>query len=399
MFRAGANRKLYPVTARAVRPNRGNEKKRTNLCSVTWYDWQRRGSQASYTGRISASAPGISADPNLKEVPLRLTKLILFGMLTLSAVGCGNENSLANAIADPTGQLPAHVSWNSYNLYSFTPALAGSVGSWHKVISLGQVVDTLPAPGANPVLFTHGLGGSIKSSDFAPLAQYLFDNNLASSAIGFEYDSEDGVTKNGTFLTTAMQTVVGPTSSPATWAMIGHSMGGLVVRSAIESSQLPIAATSNRVITMGTPHLGAPVVNAIQSTTSLPEQVVVIAGLDQEGGFTNADGNPSQVDLNSPGFSDLRTDSPVIAALNANVANNQDEVIYYTIAGTRRDGLQAIDDLLGVQADDGLVNVDSANWVGLGAAASGTAPKDHLELTSDEVTVFPLVRTYLTQTF
>lgn len=296
---------------------------------------------------------------------------------------------MANVLADPTDQLPAHEFWNSYNLYRYEQ---GAPGRWIAFVERGRMVNTPPLIGDRPVLMTHGLGGSIRNNRYLPLAQNLIDNALATSIIGFEYDSQDRIETNGRFLRQAIELLNAPTTPIS---IIAHSMGGLVARSAIQAGPLPVAASGNRLITLGTPHLGSPVAEAIQISEDLALRTALIAALNQ-GGFVNADLNPSEVSVLAPGFTDLRPDSQFLAALNAQIGDHP-QFDYYTIAGTNRGQLGMVNDLLRVQTDDGLVTVESANALDLGALGSGTAPVTHTELTLDEGTVFGLIRAFLRQ--
>ena len=118
-------------------------------------------------------------------------------------------------------------------------------------------------------------------------------------------------------------------------------------------------------------------------------------GLLNQGGFTNVDGNPSEVNLQSPGITDLRTDSQFLGVLNAagNI-NNHPQVIYYTIAGTERGVFATANDLLHVTTDDGFVTVASANPPQLMATGTGTVATDHTHIESDQRTI-ELVRSFL----
>lgn len=292
-------------------------------------------------------------------------------------------------VADPTRQLPPHQLWNSYNVYRYDPG----TGGWNPVISQGVlVVGALPDLGNRPALIVHGLGGSIRHNQFSPMAQDLLDNGLATLVLGFEYDSQDSIARNGNFFTQALNALT-PGPERRTWALIGHSMGGLVIRSAVQAGVLPIAASGNRVITLGTPHFGSPVANAVQSADFFLQSAVV--ALLNQGGFVNADGNPSQVSLNAQGITDLRTDSAFLGFLNGNI-NNHAQVVYFTIAGTRRGEFQTANDLLGVHTDDGLVTITSASPPQLNPQGTGLAPSTHTSMTRDG-NVFALIRQFLNQ--
>lgn len=327
--------------------------------------------------------------PRKRPAWAALTRLVLgVLMLVTAGSGCSGGNT-AQVVADPTNQLPKHVNWGSYNLYRFEP---GPNGQWIKVVDMGNLQE-LSLLGERPVMLIHGWGGSIRNDLMIPLAQDLFDNGLATSVFGFEYDSQDAISANGVFLHQALDLLTSGLP-PLTWTFINHSMGGLVARAALQNGPLPIADTGNRLITLGTPHLGSPVADAIQNADNATQSLIIVH-LDQ-GGFTNAEGNPSEVDLRSQGFTDLRTDSQFLINLNFEM-NNHPQARIFTIAGTDVGNLAEANGLLGVETDDGLVTVASANPVEIGAAGSGTAPVTHTALKSDAVTVFPLIREFMQQ--
>ena len=307
----------------------------------------------------------------------------------LIPLGCGgSSDSTVSSLTDPTNQLPVHQNWNSYNLYNYQQATG-----WTKVITLGQVVNALPTLGDRPVLITHGLGGSIRSAQFSAMAQNLFDNQLATSVLGFEYDSQDSIAHNGFFFTQALN-LLNPGVGRPSWNFIGHSMGGLVNRVAFQNGSLPIAAQGNRVVTVGTPHFGSPMANAVQNSGDVATRSALVSVLNQ-GGFVNPDGNPSEVSLECQGITDLRTDSIFLADLNGNIANHA-QVDYYTVAGTYRGDFQRVNDLLGVTTDDGFVTILSANPPQLGALGAGLTASTHTELIQDTET-FRLIRQFFVQ--
>jgi pimeloyl-ACP methyl ester carboxylesterase len=72
-----------------------------------------------------------------------------------------------------------------------------------------------------------------------------------------------GLRENGAALTALMQRVVEAWPVPVTRiALIGHSLGGLVIRAAgavASDVEEPWSARVSDVVTLGTPHLGAPI--------------------------------------------------------------------------------------------------------------------------------------------
>ena len=261
--------------------------------------------------------------------------LLLICLMAMCTLGCGSSSDTANGLADPTNQLPFHQNWNSYNLYRFD----ANSGNWIKIVNLGATVDAIPALGLHPAILVHGLGSSIRNNTLTPLAQDLLSHNAATVVFGFEYDTLDGIAHNSTFFTQALQ-LLNPGQTHPLWSMLGHSMGGLVIRASVQGNTLPIG-TLSKVVTIATPHFGSPVANAVQGANSV-NQALLVTVLNQ-GGFTNSDGNPSEVPLSSQGITDLRTDSVFLGLLNnaGNIANHP-QVNYYTLAGTDKGGFNNV---------------------------------------------------------
>ena len=214
--------------------------------------------------------------------------------MAMFTLGCGSD---PETFADPTNQLPAHTNWNSYNLYRFDP----TTQNWVKIVALAGPIDSIPALGDHPAILVHGLGGNIRGGSLTPLAQNLIQQGDASVVFGFEYDTQDAITRNSTYFTQALQ-LLNPGTVHPTWSMLGHSMGGLVIRASVQGNVLPIATTGNKVVTIATPHFGSPVANAVQGADAVTQTLVT--GLLNQGGFTNADGNPSEASVNSAGITD-----------------------------------------------------------------------------------------------
>ncbi|MBX3166943.1 MAG: hypothetical protein KF760_06010 [Candidatus Eremiobacteraeota bacterium] len=252
--------------------------------------------------------------------------------------------------------------------------------------------EAIPALGDHPAIVVHGLGGNIRGGTLTPLAQDMLQQGDATVVFGFEYDTQDAITRNSTYFTQALQ-LLNPEATHPTWSMLGHSMGGLVIRASVQGNTLPIADTGNKVVTLATPHFGSPVANAVQGADVLTRSV--ITGLLNQGGFTNADGNPSEVSVSANGITDLRTDSAFLGTLNAagNI-DNHPQVVYQTIAGTERGQFATANNLLGVTTDDGFVTVASANPSQLLPTSTATVAADHTHIQSDNRT-FTFIRDFL----
>lgn len=321
-----------------------------------------------------------------KEKTIKRIWLCLICLLATFTLGCGSDSD--TFLADPTNQLPPHINWNTYNLYRFDPPTQ----SWIKIVSLGVQNDNIPALGDHPAIVVHGLGSNIRGGTLTPLAQDMLQQGDATVVFGFEYDTQDAITRSSTYFTQALQ-LLNPGTTHPTWSMLGHSMGGLVIRSSVQGNVLPIADTGNKVVTLATPHFGSPVANAVQGADLVTRSIVT--GLLNQGGFTNADGNPSEVSVSANGITDLRTDSIFLASLNgAGNIDNHPQVNYYTIAGTDRGAFATANDLLGVTTDDGLVTVASANPPQLLPVGTATVATDHTHIQSDART-FNSIRDFL----
>lgn len=312
----------------------------------------------------------------LSEVsPLNIFKRFLaVSAICLTLVGCGDSESdnPFQAIGDSVTRV-SHEAWNTYNLYRYDTG-----GVWNPVVSRGDIVADLPAIGDRPVIILHGLGSEIRSGRFNALADSLRSSG-ATSVFGFEYDSLEGIVENAGFFVDAM-TVLTDAAPNTQWTVVGHSMGSLVARQALENGIPFDVAAGSRAVFVAGPHLGSPVANALQEddpdvVQSLLADAVLYAELE----FRNLDTSRVNVDGDEQGFSDLRTDSPVLAELNANIADHP-QFEYRTIAGNFKDGnYAAINDRLGVDTDDGLVNVESANAL-IGQVDTAVLNFDHSTL-------------------
>lgn len=89
---------------------------------------------------------------------------------------------------------------------------------------------------------------------------------LGYRALGLRYNSGRAVGRNGAELAALLEDVPGPLT------LLGHSMGGLVARSAIAQAQaqgLRWPARLRGLVTLGTPHLGAPLERGGQQVQQL----------------------------------------------------------------------------------------------------------------------------------
>ncbi len=287
---------------------------------------------------------------------------------------------------------PPHVDWGTYNGYYFNP----TTGKFELVISLGQPVAPIPNLGPQPLMIVHGLGSNIRSQEFAPMADFMLDQGVATGIVGFEYDTLDSISDNGDYLA-QFYTALSPVNPNGRWRHIGHSMGGLVSREAMENSQLPIAANNNLAAFLCSPHTGSGVINILQGKLSLFQRVIRYLVLNDVMDFTNRDGSKCDPDLNSDGFNDLRDGSTALALLNANAAQNHPQWLYFTFGGDDP-GLEFIvlDWIIGQDFDDGLVDLVSANFPGIAQLQALVVAVSHTSAVTDAAVSYPVIQGFLT---
>ncbi len=303
-----------------------------------------------------------------------------------------------------------HQSWGSWNGYVFRPAANGSSlpGSFQKVVEQGQVISPgLPNLGDRPLIIVHGLGSSINGKTFDALAQHLLEQGTATSILGFEYDSLDHIQSNGTFLRQALQLFSQSSPSAPQWNFVAHSMGTLVTRSAIEQpGPAVLPGPTGRAVFLCGPHLGSGVIDNLQGRRLMGDLLSILARQNYMD-FRNRDGQPCLVENREPGLDDLRTDSAFLAALNENAASHHPSTSYYTLAGgLRRKLLELCATIFTLSFDDGVVNIPSANFSGLGQRRSDVLLADHLSVNlvrstaqpeGDSDISFPRVLQFLTE--
>lgn len=110
-----------------------------------------------------------------------------------------------------------------------------------------------PDPTGPPVIFVHGMDGSLSNWDTIILN--LSDAFKAKhNVFVYQYNWKDSILINGRQLKHDVDSA-GFSQPPI---LIGHSMGGLVSRGYVVSG-----GEITRLVTLGTPHLGTPLVNLI----------------------------------------------------------------------------------------------------------------------------------------
>lgn len=114
-------------------------------------------------------------------------------------------------------------------------------------------VSSTPTPTGPPVIFVHGMDGSMSNWDTIVLnlsAEFKAKHNVYE----YQYNWKDSIIINGRQLKRDVDSA-GFAQPPI---LIGHSMGGLVSRGYIVSG-----GEITKLVTLGTPHLGTPLVNLI----------------------------------------------------------------------------------------------------------------------------------------
>lgn len=316
---------------------------------------------------------------------------ILFLLLvsSLGLTGCGGssvDDPLQNLGTNTASRVP-HQSWGSYRLYNFVD------GNWQLVVDLGQPVGAQPTLGERPVIILHGLGSNIAGGKFNDLATNL-QSNGATSVFGFEYDSLDPISTNSTYFNLALAYLTTDEQNRL-FRVAAHSMGGLVARSSFESGgSFAMQNTGNLVSFAAVPHMGSPIAEELaEGPSDVVEEALAQILLNGELTFLNADGSPVDVTGNEPSFAQLAPNSAFLNTLNSNADSTHPQFDYRTLAGNdRSDDFEAFNRILGVFADDGVVNVGSANSNGIGALSSETVPFDHTSIVEEQAPFLIIIR-------
>ena len=101
--------------------------------------------------------------------------------------------------------------------------------------------------------------------------------------------------------------------------------------------------------------------------------------------FFNASGEPVDVVGTEPSFAQLVPGSDFLERLNFEADTHHPQFIYRTIAGNERGvDYQVFAQLIGVFADDGIVEVESANSAVVGQVQTATVPYNHTEVVEEQ---------------
>jgi pimeloyl-ACP methyl ester carboxylesterase len=233
---------------------------------------------------------------------------------------------------------------------------------------LFRKVHTAGIPGNPPVIFVHGMTATLKCWDsiIAHLSPVFLQKH---DVYVYQYNWKDSITVNGrALLDSVIQKGI---TSPI---LVGHSMGGLVSRAYVAAG-----GTLTKLVTLGTPHLGTPLVELINlfcfANFPGPRQMYPDVGF-----IPNMLTNPNDIAARSKYY--------VIAGEMGGY--------YYTVGGNSywqwmepwyatvdKIGFEAFR-LVGPQANDGLVNETSASFDTLGVPVNRPLPVqqyiDHFNL-------------------
>ncbi|MBT0566503.1 triacylglycerol lipase [Williamsia sp. CHRR-6] len=126
-----------------------------------------------------------------------------------------------------------------------------------------------PQASGRLVVFLHGLMETEAAWTLGGRPTYAqrFADDLGATGVEIRYNTGRHISRNGHDLAVLMDRLVAEWPVPVTEiAVIGHSMGGLVARSACHRGSLDGAAWVQRVrqvVSLGTPHLGAPLARSV----------------------------------------------------------------------------------------------------------------------------------------
>jgi pimeloyl-ACP methyl ester carboxylesterase len=147
-------------------------------------------------------------------------------------------------------------------------AIEMSVRSAGRDVAMSDLATTFPDATGRVVLFLHGLCENESYWDRGPAPTYgemLADEGW--TPVFLRANTGLGLRENGVALSSLAQRLVEAWPVPVTRiALVGHSMGGLIVRAAGAVSadvDAPWTELVSDVVTLGTPHLGAPIARGI----------------------------------------------------------------------------------------------------------------------------------------
>jgi len=231
----------------------------------------------------------------------------------------------------------------------------------------GQPLDALPQGKGKLCVLVHGMGCTESCWPYLDESESdygrLLERDYGLSPLYVRYNTGLPVWQNGRKLAELLQSVVedSPVEVEAI-TLIGHSLGGLLIRSALhQQGRTGWAALVRRAFYLGTPHKGSPLERAGRGLTSVlqsvPEPVTQMLG--------NL-GNQRSAAIKNLGHGEIVEAGPPIPLA--------DGIDHYVIAGSLAHPVFAA--LLG----DGLVPVEAASASELGAQLGLFQGLHHMEL-------------------
>ena len=251
------------------------------LSALTRLTLEELGAAATGIGQIhkaiadrafGASGPGAAPARRIHDAVARN----IYGGLRLGASALGRVAAVAVAGRPPISIAPRGAALIAAIDGLIGDALEREQSALAEPMSVridGRVVDAQAfAADATPriAVFTHGLMETEFSWGRDPYGERL-RRDLGITPVHVRYNTGRRVSENGASLDELLDELV------AAWpveveqiALIGHSMGGLVVRSACHQASLRHAGWVTKVrhvVSLGTPHMGAP----LAALSALPE--------------------------------------------------------------------------------------------------------------------------------
>ncbi len=164
-------------------------------------------------------------------------------------------------------------------------------------LTLEGLAEAVPDAAPRVAVFLHGLCETEHSwklgtaqADGPPLPTYAerLQADLGLTPVVLRYNTGRRISDNGRQLDRLLHELVAQWPVPVReLVLVGHSMGGLVIRSACHEAhgaQRPWRQLLTHVVMLGTPHLGAPLEQQVNQATRimrrLPEAIPVAAVLD-----------------------------------------------------------------------------------------------------------------------
>lgn len=261
------------------------ERTHDELSALTRLTLDELGGAVAGIGRIhkavadrafGASGPGAAPARRIHDAVARN----VYGGLRLGASAVGRGAALAVA-----GRPPISIAPRGAALIAAIDGLIGDVLEQERPalaapMSIridGRPVEPAQVPGPTPrvVVFLHGL----METEFSWGPEPYGDRLEGWTPVYVRYNTGRHVSENGASLDELLSDLF------ETWpleiseiALVGHSMGGLVARSACHQAALreaPWVSTVRRVVSLGSPHMGAPLEQSVHylsaALSALPE--------------------------------------------------------------------------------------------------------------------------------